>query len=201
MPDPNDENFSRRDFFSGIAQRLTSRIVDAASAFEKSTAESAASSPSQPAPYLRPPGAVAEATFTGICGRSGECAQACPYEAIIMLGSDQGIAAGTPAIFTRESPCYLCEDLPCITACDTGALQPVPRQDVRMGIARIDLGRCIVSQGQLCDYCVLRCPLERHAIDWDANRLPEILDPGCAGCGVCDYLCPADAIIIEAVPE
>jgi hypothetical protein len=33
---------------------------------------------------------------------------------------------GTPVIFAEEAACQLCEDLPCIAACGTEALMPVP---------------------------------------------------------------------------
>ena len=45
---------------------------------------------------------------------------------------------GTPVLFADQSPCLLCEDFPCITACGTEALIPVEGiNHVRMGIALV----------------------------------------------------------------
>jgi len=68
-----------------------------------------------------------------------------------------------------------------------------------MGLAKIDDDKCYVSQGQPCDYCIVRCPLDRDAIGWDELCHPRINNNGCAGCGVCAYLCPANAINIVPV--
>ncbi|NOX58999.1 MAG: 4Fe-4S dicluster domain-containing protein [Planctomycetes bacterium] len=65
-----------------------------------------------------------------------------------------------------------------------------------MGTAVLDRDACYISQGQRCDYCVTRCPLKGEAIDFGADGIPEIDDARCAGCGVCAYLCPSDALTI-----
>jgi len=197
--------YSRRDFLTGFTKRLAARLTEAA--HESAKAINAAAKIGKPErserpiaklAFLRPPGALDELQFLNTCDRECiECIKACPYDAIKRLGSEFAAAAeGTPAIIPDETPCYLCADLPCIETCPTGALQPTDRQAVKMGLARIDYSQCYVSQGQTCDYCVVRCPLESDAIDWDANRLPCVSDTGCSGCGVCSYLCPADAIRI-----
>jgi MauM/NapG family ferredoxin protein len=147
--------------------------------------------------WLRPPGALGEEEFLTHCTRCTACQEACPYQSIRRLGPEFGRAAGTPAIIPHESPCYLCEDMPCISACEPLALRHIPRGDVRMGTARIDLSACYVALGQRCDYCVSRCPLGRNAIAFGSNGLPIVKSPGCAGCGVCGYLCPADVITIN----
>lgn len=199
----NPMNYSRRDFLSGFTRRLAARLTE--TAHESANAINAAAKIGMPErsdrpiaklAFLRPPGALQEPQFLNTCDRECiECLKACPYDAIKRLGSEYA-AEGTPAIIPDETPCYLCADLPCIEACPTGALRLTDRPSVKMGLAKIDYGRCYVSQGQPCDYCVVRCPLDRDAIDWDANRLPRVSDIGCSGCGVCSYLCPADAIRI-----
>ena len=65
-----------------------------------------------------------------------------------------------------------------------------------MGLAVIDTEACYVTQGQRCDYCMVRCPLGKVAIEATEGGMPRIREDGCSGCGVCDYLCPADAIHI-----
>jgi len=199
-------NYSRRDFLTGFTKRLAARLADTAQA--SAQAINAAAKTTQntsnritKAAFLRPPGALEEPQFLDTCDRECvECIKACPYQAIKRLGYEFGEAAeGTPAIIVDETPCYMCADFPCIEVCPTDALQLIPRNEVKMGLAKIDYDKCYVSQGQPCDYCVVRCPLDRDAIDWDENCLPRVIDNGCAGCGVCAYLCPANAINILPV--
>jgi len=199
-------NYSRRDFLTGFTKRIAARLADTATAsaqaINKATETTQdTSNRTTKAAFLRPPGALEEPQFLNTCDRECmECIKACPYDAIKRLGAEFGEAAeGTPAILVDENPCYLCADLPCIEVCPTGALQLIPRNEVKMGLAIINEDTCYLSQGQPCDYCVVRCPLDRDAIDWDENCLPRIIDTGCAGCGVCSYLCPADAIDIIPV--
>jgi ferredoxin-type protein NapG len=149
--------------------------------------------------YVRPPGALAEAEFVTICDRCRECEQACPYGVIVRLSSAYGPAAGTPALLPRDGPCRLCTDLPCATACPTGALKPVPVAEVGMGTARLDPARCWAAFGQPCDYCVKMCPVGEKALRWSGNR-PEVNEEHCTGCGMCDHICPAPGGAFRIVP-
>lgn len=173
---------TRRELFGGFVRSLA-RVVPAG----------AAAVPRAGATWLRPPGALGEQALLTWCTRCTDCVEACPHQAIRRLGPEFGALAGTPAVIPDEVPCRLCEDLPCIGACTTGALRTVERRAVRMGMARIDLGRCYQAQGQPCDYCVTRCPLKGTAIDWGDGDVPVINEAACPGCGMCRYLCPAPA--------
>lgn len=188
---------TRRKFFSEFARTMASRMVpprlDRLSPLSNDDAEDQ----SQSERWLRPPGALPEPEFLQACTRCTDCQEACPYLAIRRLGPEFGDAAGTPAIIVAETPCYLCEDTPCIAACGDEALLPTAPDRVRMGSAILHDDLCYLSQGQPCDYCVKRCPLSDTAIAFGDNRLPVINTDGCAGCGVCAYLCPADAITME----
>lgn len=146
--------------------------------------------------WLRPPGALAEPEFLDKCTRCTDCLMACPHQAIRRLGPEFGDDFGTPAVIPLETPCYLCDDLPCVTACKTGALRCETRGEVDMGVAVLARDKCYLSQGQPCDYCIERCPLKSEAIVLGGNGLPLIDPQGCTGCGVCAYLCPADALTI-----
>ena len=93
-----------------------------------------------------------------------------------------------------------CTGLPCITACQTGALvQPAPGAPVRIGLAVVDNARCYMGQGQPCDYCVKECPVSPKAISLSARGLSAGVNAAlCTGCGECAQICPANAITIEA---
>lgn len=159
--------------------------------------------PSRPAPdenllppFLRPPGAAEEEAFLAACERCHKCVEACPYDVILPLGPAYGERDGTPAILPRGGPCRLCDGLPCAAACPTGALRPVPVDEVRMGTARLDPSLCWAVKGQPCDYCVTECPLGEKAIRWDGDR-PAIREDGCVGCGMCVFICTAPSPALE----
>ena len=85
---------------------------------------------------LRPPGAVEEGEFEKKCIRCRKCAEACPYEAIIMAHGERGLKMGTPYIYPTHVPCYLCEDFPCVEICPTAALEHIAsKNNVSMGVA------------------------------------------------------------------
>jgi len=187
--------YSRRQFFSNFGQAIGKAVTRQAQiGFDQSKKPEPAPEPAQ---FLRPPGAINEPQFLQKCTRCTDCIEACPYDSIRRLGDEFGELAESPAIIPSESPCYLCEDMPCITACKTEALVPVERNQVQMGTAHIDMQQCYQVLGQPCDYCVLRCPLRGHAINFDERGWPSIDTDQCAGCAVCAYLCPAEAVTIH----
>lgn len=192
--------YSRRQFFTQLGRSVAANLSSAyqevlAEPLEENRQES---SRTPLATWTRPPGAVAEPAFQTNCTRCTACQEACPYDSIRRLGPEFGDNVGTPAIIPDESPCYLCEDMPCITACEPAALLPVAREDVTMGTAVLEERACYLAQGQPCDYCFVRCPLGRKAIAPGEGGLPVIDEKGCVGCGVCAYLCPADALRIDS---
>jgi len=196
---------TRREFFSRFSQSLVSDAMDSLHALRGRAGIYDAPRGAPPkvelAKWLRPPGAIPEHQFLTTCTQCTDCQSACPYDAIRRLGPEFGKSAGTPAIIPSESPCYLCEDMPCVSACQPLALQPIARTDAMMGTAVIDLQACYVPQGQRCDYCVSRCPVSAQAIHFGEDKLPIINEDGCTGCGVCDYICPANAITIRPKHE
>ena len=188
----------RRDFFRHLGRGLVSTMYEAVGGVREAISTDApAQEPPPPRPWVRPPGALPEDRFKAVCTQCTDCQQACPYDAIRRLGPEWGPDARTPAIIPTESPCYLCIEMPCITACAPHALLSTPRHEVAMGLAVIEMASCYAAQGQPCDYCVVKCPLGKDAIRFDADKIPVVDPAGCTGCGVCAYLCPAPAIHIE----
>lgn len=193
---------SRRQFFTAVSRSMVAGAMDSFAALrarrgDDTTCTSGRKSP----PWLRPPGALPEKVFLRTCTRCTACQEACPHGSIRRLGSEFGRGAGTPVIVPQEAPCYLCAEMPCVTACAAGALQRRSPTDVAMGTARLDRERCHVTRGQPCDYCLKHCPLGAAAITRGHGGLPLVHAEACAGCGVCVYLCPAGALHIASTSE
>lgn len=189
---------TRRGFFGELGRKLATDLANTIDSFRAARASSTSTTEVEPPSrkWVRPPGALPESKFLSTCTRCTTCQEACPYQSIRRLGPEFGDRAGTPAIIPDESPCYLCEDMPCITACEPRALVSLPRSAVRMGLAVISPSACYAAQQQPCDYCVVRCPLKSESIGFDEQGIPRVNETGCTGCGVCAYLCPARAIAI-----
>lgn len=150
-------------------------------------------------PLLRPPGALAESEFLEACTRCGDCVKACTPGAITKASERMRAAAETPIIDPAISPCLLCEDFPCITACETGALRI--EAPSLLGTAHLQPLDCLNRLGTTCSVCVERCPVP-GALFW-ANGVPDVASALCTGCGQCHYACPApiNAIAIHPNPE
>jgi MauM/NapG family ferredoxin protein len=150
--------------------------------------------------YLRPPGAIDEKSFLDTCYRCGSCIDECPANAIFALDKDAGEAGGTPTIDPERVACVLCDGLKCTYACPSGALLSVsvPHR-VRMGLAEVYRPLCVRTQGEACTLCVDKCPLGAAAIRFNDAGPPEVLSPGCVGCGLCQFHCPTSpkAIVVK----
>ncbi len=100
---------------------------------------------------LRPPGAVPEEEFLGLCIKCGQCLQVCPYDSIKLEDIDGRASVGMAYIEPRERGCYLCEAFPCILACPSGALdhEHDSIEFVHMGIAVVhDPQGCLAKIGK-----------------------------------------------------
>jgi len=153
----------------------------------------------------RPPGALAERKFVSRCIKCGQCLRACPYDAIVMAEPGSGVAPGTPYIVARKKPCYMCEDLPCVKACPSGALDK-SLTDVRkaaMGLAVLsDRENCLALKGLRCESCFNACPvtgkaitLETHVNERTGKHTifePVVHSDSCTGCGKCENACVLD---------
>jgi len=144
----------------------------------------------------RPPGAVDEPRFLAACTRCGDCIKACPVDAIIPAPDRHGAAAGFPMIDPMQQPCVMCDDLPCIPACEPGVLSP--DGPVHMGTASIRTAYCLAHAGTICTVCSERCPVE-GAIELRGGK-PIIDESTCTGCGVCQHVCPAPYNAVLVLP-
>lgn len=167
-----------------------------------------------PADALRPPGALAEADFLGRCIRCGLCVRDCPYDTLRLSDFGNALAAGTPYFVARRVPCEMCDDIPCVKACPTGALdrQLTEIDESRMGLATlVDHETCLNFLGLRCDVCYRVCPLIDKAIslenmhnprsDRHAMLLPTVHSEHCTGCGKCEKSCVLPVAAIKVLPK
>lgn len=147
-------------------------------------------------PVLRPPGAIEEARFLSECTRCDECRKACPHDAIVHAPPRMREAAGTPMIDADHQACLMCQDFPCIAACEPGVLtSQVPPV---MGTAKITEQLCLAHHSTTCTVCSERCPVP-GAVHVESGK-PIIQESNCTGCGVCRYVCPAPENAILLMP-
>ncbi len=169
---------------------------------------------SLPPGYIRPPGAKPEEEFLAECLRCGICVKDCPYDILKLaeLGKDNA-ATGTPYFVARTGPCEMCEDIPCITNCPTGALDHslTDINKARMGLAVvIDQEACIAFQGLRCEVCFNICPVRGKALTLDyvpnkrsgrhAMFIPVVHSEHCTGCGLCEKACILEREAIKVLP-
>lgn len=168
---------------------------------------------SLPASAIRPPGALSENDFLGACVRCGLCVRDCPYNTLKLARFGDKVATGTPYFTAREIPCEMCDDIPCVKACPTGALDHSLENidDARMGLAvLIDEENCLNFQGLRCDVCYRICPVIDKAITLEMEHnvrsgkhaifIPTVHSEHCTGCGKCERSCVLENTAIRVMP-
>jgi len=190
-----DKHQDRRGFFREGLRSLTRLLAETMQGAVRETVTKASGGQR----YLRPPGALPESTFLLTCTRCGECAKACPTQAIQLLPATAGAAVGTPYLDPLQQACNLCGE--CMPVCEPGALLQIsdPRA-VRMGLAVIDTAHCWAHKGSICDLCYQRCPYPDEAIRLTDGK-PEVSADLCTGCGMCAYVCVSTPPAIKIEPR
>ena len=166
-----------------------------------------------PPQAIRPPGALPEADFQGACIRCGLCVRDCPYKILDLAKPEERIATGTPYFVARTGPCEMCEDIPCVKACPTGALDHglTDIAQARMGLAvLVDQETCLNFLGLRCDVCYRVCPLLDKAITLEPQHnertgkhtrfVPVVHSDQCTGCGKCEKACVLEEAAIKVYP-
>ncbi|MBZ0143396.1 MAG: ferredoxin-type protein NapG [Rhodocyclaceae bacterium] len=162
---------------------------------------------------IRPPGALKEGDFLGACIRCGLCVRDCPYDILSLATPEEPVATGTPYFVARQLPCEMCEDIPCVKACPTGALDHA-LTDInksKMGLAvLVDQENCLNFLGLRCDICYRVCPAIDKAITLEqqlnartgkhALFIPTVHSEACTGCGKCEKACPLEVAAIKVYP-
>lgn len=152
--------------------------------------------------WIRPPYALEELEFLLACTRCGDCESACPHRVIFSLPLRLGTqVAGTPALDLLHRGCHLCDDWPCVAACEAAALVlpdaggeaalPLPR----LAVARIDPAACLPYSGPECGACADSCPVP-GALVWQQTR-PHIEAAACTGCARCREACIVEPRAIQ----
>lgn len=171
------------------------------------------SSRARPAQALRPPSALPEKDFLAACVRCGLCVRDCPYDTLKLSDWADGPAMGTPFYVARNVPCEMCDDIPCVKACPTGALDHALTDiaKAKMGVAVITSREtCLNLQGLRCDVCYRVCPAIDKAITLEHSHNarttkhaifePVIHAEYCTGCGKCEKSCVLTDSAIKVLP-
>jgi ferredoxin-type protein NapF len=152
---------------------------------------------------LRPPGAVPEDRFAGLCIRCNNCVHACPSKIIRPdTGHEAGLAGFGAPIIRFESDYNYCLETcnACTQVCPTGALAPLglpQKNKYVIGEALVDNNVCLTALGKKeCNACEHACPYDAVHIKWDEesyNAYPVVNDK-CTGCGACEVVCPTSPV-------
>ena len=145
--------------------------------------------------WIRPPFAAAELDFLLACTRCDKCIEACPHDVLFNLPARWGIkAAGTPAMDLRVRGCHLCEDWPCVAACEPEALKlpdgdgETPPEAAKLARVTINTKTCLPYLGPECGACAHACPIP-GALEWEDGLRPVINQDVCTGCALCREAC------------
>jgi len=174
--------------------------------------------------WIRPPFAINELEFLLSCTRCTDCIDACPHDVIFALSAKTGArSVATPALDLLNKGCHLCEDWPCVSACEAQSLKlPDDEQanqtssdddsddnnakpqlessttnKVHAKLARVSINEthCLPFSGPECGACISSCPVD-GALTLDMVK-PVIDALLCSGCGLCRQACITEPKAID----
>lgn len=144
-------------------------------------------------------------------GENAPVETAVPTLRLAKFGGD--IVPGTPYFIPRISPCRMCEDMPCVKACPSGALNKklASINEAKMGLAvLVDQENCLNCLGLRCDVCYRNCPVIDKAMTLEmqvnqrtgvhARFIPTVHSKHCTGCGKCERSCVLENAAIKVLP-
>jgi MauM/NapG family ferredoxin protein len=147
--------------------------------------------------FIYPPGIKSPQAFLENCTQSYHCISVCPYEALQVYREDENDKRfGYPVIAPRNGGCHLCEDFPCISACQSQALH-MEYKKRKLGTAVILENKCIAYHQTFCQSCIFNCPYSGEAIYADSQGRPVVNEELCTGCGICTQSCPLEEAAIQ----
>jgi ferredoxin len=144
---------------------------------------------------LRPPGAIKENAFTGLCLRCGNCIRACPSKIIHPDKGLSGVLGFLSPVVRYERDYCKKECNACTTVCPSGALQSLSlerKNKYVIGKASVDTSLCLWGVSE-CHACLKSCPYEAIKVQWNEEAYESFpgVDPAkCNGCGACEVICP-----------
>jgi MauM/NapG family ferredoxin protein len=158
---------------------------------------------------IRPPGALDESQFAGVCTRCGNCLRVCPSGIVERDFGQNGIAnLFTPALRFENDYCR--EDcIRCTQVCPSGALVRLSlkeKADIQIGLPKVNMDVCLLGDDRECSVCKRWCPYDavRYVFSETQYTLVPQIDPNkCTGCGACEAACPTEpqkAIVVLPNP-
>ena len=199
MSQTEDKETSRRGFFQQALRKVLEPVADYVDERQQTLSAELSSRANQKdyahlslpqSYYLRPPGALPESQFIETCERSGNCIVARPARAIFALNQDEN-SDPLPYLDPDRQPCVVCDSLACMEGCPSGARQKTAREEIEIGVAVVNTGLCLNSEGIECKTCIDLCPLGESVIQFEAEvQEVVVIEEGCIGCGVCQHHCP-----------
>jgi len=158
---------------------------------------------------LRPPGALDESRFAGVCTRCGNCLRVCPSGIIERDIGQNGLSNLFTPVLSFDND-YCREDCTsCTEVCPSGALSRLSLKEktgIQIGLPRVDMNVCLLGDDRECSMCKRWCPYDaiRYVFSETQYTLVPKIDPEkCNGCGACEAACPTEphrAIVVLPNP-